>query len=79
MTWLNYEFQKDKENAVPRTAPAPVVNTEQFKKPTTPLAPRKPKDQSAPVIQEVKKQQAREQKEDREQKVSVKMSFMPMQ
>ena len=48
--------------------PAPVVDTEQFRKPPTPLAPRKPKDQSAPVIEEVKRQQAKEQ-QVREQQI----------
>ena len=42
-----------------------MVDTEQFRKPATPLAPRKPKDQSASVIQEVKKQQEREVKEQK--------------
>jgi len=46
-----------------KTTPAPVVNTEQFRKPstattkiTTPLAPRKQKDQSASIIELAKKE-----------------------
>ena len=66
-----YFFQKDKENAaVPRAAP--IVDTEKFRKPPTPLAPRKPKDQSDPMIEEVKKQQAKEQKIREQQMKAIK-------
>lgn len=46
--------QKENRNRSP-VRPAPVVNTEQFRKPSTPLAPRQPKSHKDPALLELKK------------------------
>ncbi|KAL4225978.1 hypothetical protein ACF0H5_013965 [Mactra antiquata] len=48
-----------KENRNP--SPAPKVNTDQFKKPSTPLAPRRPKGQSDQLAQELKESNLRKE------------------
>lgn len=58
--YLSFFFsQKFKENRDP--SPAPKVNTDQFKKPATPLAPRKPKSQSDVLAQELKESNVRKE------------------
>lgn len=57
ITYYNISaFQKQKENR--DVSPAPVVNTEQFKKPATPLAPRQQKGHRDPALQELKQTNA---------------------
>ena len=45
-------YQKEKENKLP--SPGPVVDTSQFSKPVTPLAPRRQKNQPQPLVKEQK-------------------------
>ncbi|KAL3851710.1 hypothetical protein ACJMK2_015437 [Sinanodonta woodiana] len=71
----------DKENLKPKHKPAPKVNTEKFSQPPTPLAPRKPKDQSSSPVQKIKEDavvQSRASKQEGvkdSQKVSHNVNF----
>ncbi|KAK3610918.1 hypothetical protein CHS0354_017399 [Potamilus streckersoni] len=59
----------DKENLKPKYKPPPKVNTEKFSQPPTPLAPRKPKDQSSSPVRKIKEDRVIKSKDSKQEDI----------